>query len=180
MVLSAVVVPCTINAVRARSVSALRPSASASRASPPRTPSDWSAGVVGCLASRMRSPAASTRSVKVPPTSMPMRYFIRAGRYTECSGSDKATRLCRVAHVGMLHRGRSMPPCATRHKRVALSLPLHSVYRPTRMKYRIGIDVGGTFTDLVLAAGDRIRLAKHPTTPADQSDGVLGGLARLA
>jgi len=32
------------------------------------------------------------------------------------------------------------------------------------MKYRIGIDVGGTFTDLVLAAGDRIRLAKHPTT----------------
>jgi len=33
-----------------------------------------------------------------------------------------------------------------------------------RMKYRIGIDVGGTFTDLVLAAGDRIRLAKHPTT----------------
>src|SRR5438445_13189705 len=48
------------------------------------------------------------------------------------------------------------------------------------MKYRIGIDVGGTFTDLVLAAGDRIRLAKHPTTPADQSDGVLGGLARLA
>src|SRR5882672_8696712 len=48
------------------------------------------------------------------------------------------------------------------------------------MKYRIGIDVGGTFTDLVLAAGDRIRLAKHPTTPQDQSDGVLGGLARLA
>jgi len=48
------------------------------------------------------------------------------------------------------------------------------------MKYRIGIDVGGTFTDLVLAAGDRIRLAKHPTTPQDQCDGVLGGLARLA
>ena len=48
------------------------------------------------------------------------------------------------------------------------------------MKYRIGIDVGGTFTDLVLAAGGRIRLEKHPTTPEDQSEGVLAGLARLA
>src|SRR5437667_395357 len=48
------------------------------------------------------------------------------------------------------------------------------------MKYRIGIDVGGTFTDLVLAAGGRIRLEKHPTTPEDQSEGVLAGLTRLA
>src|SRR5439155_25229898 len=48
------------------------------------------------------------------------------------------------------------------------------------VKYRIGIDVGGTFTDLVLAAGGRIRLDKHPTTPEDQSEGVLAGLARLA
>src|SRR5881296_1709982 len=48
------------------------------------------------------------------------------------------------------------------------------------MKYRIGIDVGGTFTDLVLAAGGRIRLGKHPTTPEDQSEGVLAGLAGLA
>src|SRR3989454_78149 len=48
------------------------------------------------------------------------------------------------------------------------------------MRYRIGIDVGGTFTDLVLAAGARLWLDKHPTTPADQSEGVLAGLARLA
>src|SRR5437879_7142259 len=44
------------------------------------------------------------------------------------------------------------------------------------MRYRIGIDVGGTFTDLVLAAGARLWLDKHPTTPADQSEGVLAGL----
>ncbi len=48
-------------------------------------------------------------------------------------------------------------------------------------EYRIGIDIGGTFTDLV--AVDRrgeTRIAKAPSTPADQSAGVLDGLERLA
>ena len=46
---------------------------------------------------------------------------------------------------------------------------------------RIGVDVGGTFTDLVLLRPDgSVLLEKTPTTPADQSDGVLAGLARLA
>ncbi|MFN2579404.1 MAG: hydantoinase/oxoprolinase N-terminal domain-containing protein, partial [Pyrinomonadaceae bacterium] len=47
--------------------------------------------------------------------------------------------------------------------------------------YRIGIDVGGTFTDLVAvdAAGATI-LAKVPSTPADPSLGVLDGLSLLA
>src|SRR2546428_5999338 len=49
------------------------------------------------------------------------------------------------------------------------------------MAYRIGVDVGGTFTDLVLAGpGGRLVLDKHPTTPEDQSVGVLGGIAQLA
>jgi N-methylhydantoinase A len=47
--------------------------------------------------------------------------------------------------------------------------------------WRIGVDVGGTFTDLVMVDGaGRLVLDKHPTTPADQSDGVLGGLGQLA
>jgi N-methylhydantoinase A len=47
--------------------------------------------------------------------------------------------------------------------------------------YRIGIDVGGTFTDLV-AVDDlgRTILAKVPSTPADPSIGVLDGLQLLA
>jgi N-methylhydantoinase A len=46
--------------------------------------------------------------------------------------------------------------------------------------FRIGIDVGGTFTDLVLVHDGTITLDKHPTTPRDQSEGVLGGIGRLA
>ena len=47
--------------------------------------------------------------------------------------------------------------------------------------YRIGIDVGGTFTDLV-AIDDhgRITVAKSASTPRDQSIGVLAGLELLA
>ena len=47
--------------------------------------------------------------------------------------------------------------------------------------YRIGIDVGGTFTDLVAIDGQGMAtLAKVPSTPADPSLGVIDGLAALA
>src|SRR5437867_8266042 len=47
--------------------------------------------------------------------------------------------------------------------------------------YRIGMDVGGTFTDCVLLKEDgSIVLEKAPTTHGDQSEGVFAGLARLA
>ncbi len=49
------------------------------------------------------------------------------------------------------------------------------------MTYRIGIDVGGTFTDVVCVAADgTTTLAKAASTPADQSEGVIAGLAVLA
>src|ERR671935_239666 len=37
----------------------------------------------------------------------------------------------------------------------------------------LGVDVGGTFTDAVLFDGTALHTAKAPTTPADQSRGVL-------
>jgi N-methylhydantoinase A len=46
---------------------------------------------------------------------------------------------------------------------------------------RIGIDVGGTFTDLVAVDDEgRASLAKVPSTPADPSEGVIDGLRLLA
>ncbi len=49
------------------------------------------------------------------------------------------------------------------------------------LTYRIGIDVGGTFTDVVCIAADGTEtLAKAASTPQDQSEGVIAGLANLA
>jgi len=47
--------------------------------------------------------------------------------------------------------------------------------------WRIGVDVGGTFTDLVLAdATGAVRVFKVPSTPADPAQGVLDAIERAA
>ena len=49
------------------------------------------------------------------------------------------------------------------------------------MAHRLGVDVGGTFTDLLLVddeEGDLYRV-KTPSTPADPSEGVLVGIRRI-
>ncbi len=49
------------------------------------------------------------------------------------------------------------------------------------MSYRLGVDVGGTFTDLLLideATGTTHR-AKTPSTPSDQSLGVIDGVGKV-
>jgi N-methylhydantoinase A len=45
----------------------------------------------------------------------------------------------------------------------------------------LGVDVGGTFTDLVLFEPEagRLRIVKTPSTPGNQSAGVLAGIVRL-
>lgn len=49
------------------------------------------------------------------------------------------------------------------------------------MSYRLGVDVGGTFTDLLLINEDTgaTHTAKVPSTPEDSSIGVLNGIARI-
>jgi N-methylhydantoinase A len=49
------------------------------------------------------------------------------------------------------------------------------------MSYRLGVDVGGTFTDLLLIDEEtgKTFTAKVPSTPQDSSVGVLNGVARI-
>jgi N-methylhydantoinase A len=49
------------------------------------------------------------------------------------------------------------------------------------MSYRLGVDVGGTFTDLLLIdeTTSKTFRVKTPSTPADQSEGVLAGIAKI-
>ena len=43
----------------------------------------------------------------------------------------------------------------------------------------LGVDVGGTFTDAVLAVDGRLVTGKAPSTPADQSEGVLAAIEQV-
>lgn len=45
---------------------------------------------------------------------------------------------------------------------------------------RVGIDVGGTFTDLAVVAGDDVTILKTPTTPGDPAQGIRIGLEQVA
>jgi N-methylhydantoinase A/oxoprolinase/acetone carboxylase beta subunit len=43
----------------------------------------------------------------------------------------------------------------------------------------LGVDVGGTFTDAALLDGDRLHTAKVPSTPEDQSRGVISAVEEV-
>ena len=48
------------------------------------------------------------------------------------------------------------------------------------LKLKIGVDVGGTFTDVVgISDEGEVYFAKTPSTPQDQSIGVLNGIRML-
>lgn len=46
--------------------------------------------------------------------------------------------------------------------------------------FRIGVDIGGTFTDMVLVCGGDIRVVKVPTVPSDPAEGVVHALQKAA
>jgi N-methylhydantoinase A len=53
--------------------------------------------------------------------------------------------------------------------------------RQEKQRYRVGIDVGGTFTDFLLMGGrGRTAVHKELSTPADPSEAVMRGLGALA
>jgi N-methylhydantoinase A len=46
--------------------------------------------------------------------------------------------------------------------------------------YRLGVDIGGTFTDILLLAPDgSLSARKVPSTPDDYSRGILDGLSHI-
>ena len=49
------------------------------------------------------------------------------------------------------------------------------------MKYRIGVDTGGTFTDVALIAEDTgdILVTKVPSTPENSAIGVMDGVKQI-
>ena len=49
------------------------------------------------------------------------------------------------------------------------------------MGYRLGVDVGGTFTDLLLFNADTGAFWRHktPSTPHDSSEGILNGVTAI-
>lgn len=54
------------------------------------------------------------------------------------------------------------------------------VSRPTSAGFSIGIDVGGTFTDLACGDGTSLWRAKSPTDPQNFGRGVLGACRIVA
>src|SRR3990172_5238563 len=111
----------------------------------------------------------------------------RCGAARPRGGARRRARRVRLAGVGgaRLRRGAGGPALrvgAARRRRSDAGAGGAAAERARRrMSYRIGIDVGGTFTDFVLARGDgSLALGKEPTSWPDQSQGVLRGIARLA
>ena len=48
------------------------------------------------------------------------------------------------------------------------------------MKFQLGVDVGGTFTDLVVTSDAGLYLTKTHSTPGDEADGIFAGLRDAA
>jgi N-methylhydantoinase A len=46
--------------------------------------------------------------------------------------------------------------------------------------WRVGIDVGGTHTDVIVSRGETVTHGKALTTPRDLSEGVLAGIEVVA
>ncbi|MFN7944617.1 MAG: hydantoinase/oxoprolinase family protein [Blastocatellia bacterium] len=56
---------------------------------------------------------------------------------------------------------------------------LHSEHKKSDVTLRIGVDTGGTFTDFVAVAGQRILSFKVPSTPQAPAQAILAGIERI-
>src|SRR4029079_1353814 len=129
-----------------------------------------------------------------------LRHARRRGRQAaSLSPAVRRPRAARASHQGSRHRTapRRLPgDSLLRRRRVGTACTTIGGGAPARprpgpdgrtggagvlMMCRIGVDVGGTYTDLVATdESGRTVFAKSPSTPADQSIGVMAGLDELA
>ena len=64
---------------------------------------------------------------------------------------------------------------------IEISIDPSALLAPSDMAYRLGIDIGGTFTDVILIDEETgsIRIGKVPSTPRDPSDGFMDATHRM-
>jgi len=55
-------------------------------------------------------------------------------------------------------------------------MPNNPISEPSAARRVVGIDVGGTFTDIAVLEDGRLTVHKLPSTPADPSLGILQGV----
>ncbi|RZI98277.1 MAG: hypothetical protein EOO54_28980 [Haliea sp.] len=73
----------------------------------------------------------------------------------------------------------TLTPCAA-EAAAGITGPTHRALHPKDSMQQLGFDVGGTFTDLVVAdEHDNIRTLKVLSTPDDYSRGILDGVGQM-
>src|SRR4051794_11854525 len=112
-------------------------------------------------------------SRRAPSSSSPAGRSARSASSASSCARTRTTRPPRRWRGARASRRRTGRSCAAPN---ATTCPTSSSFA-CAADVILGVDVGGTFTDAVLAAGGRIVTAKAPTTPGDQSEGVMAAIA---
>ena len=108
----------------------------------------------------------------------------RDDAFADARGGDgTAATIELVLLAAVLRGGRADDPGARSRGRARLPALSRRCSRPRgerAVSYRIGVDIGGTFTDCVVAdeQGGRTRRRRRSTTPGSLQDGVLEAVAR--
>lgn len=94
---------------------------------------------------------------------------------------DGCSKLWGIHLTGIFAHAFDRPPRGPKHwarRQAVPNIDQNQVWRMINMK-RIGVDVGGTFTDFIYVDDDRTEVYKTSTTPQDPSIGIMTGIHAL-
>src|SRR4029077_7859242 len=99
-----------------------------------------------------------------------------------CKPKDSSSAQARRNNCAGKSSGTSRSGAISRSRRIsAFNNRALVVAQKVEMSYRLGVDIGGTFTDLVIQSDTgRIHTVKVPTTPDDPSQAVLNAIELAA